>query len=269
MKKHAVVALSFFTSISIYGAAIEKVDKSPDTKEEKFQRLSDDTYTIAQLRQAHSLAERHKKEWVKFVEKMDEERVSQDKAKFGAVHDDDYFGQLHLPLLLAAKEASSKFGSKYLNVTQCPHTAVDVFPFVHKDNKYKLIAIGKYIARLKREKYASVGGITEYGETFEQTGVREAEEEAHLKLNPESLVLLGANSSPIRDPRGRHITSIFYGCITDQLPQPSDEAQSVYLMTQEDVESTKAEDWCARDHRKMALTAFLRLAEIINQNETS
>lgn len=254
MKQQVIKKLLLLASINIYGAA-----------EESFQRLKDDTYTMRKLREASLLAKKQKDEWAKFAASIKEETVSQEREESGPIHDDDYFGLLHLPLLLAAKEASSKFGSKHLNVTQCPHTAVDLFPFVCSDGVYKLIAIGKYISRLKREKYASVGGITEYGETFEQTGVREAQEEAHLKLSSESFVLLGANSSPTRDPRGRHITSIFYGCITDQLPQPSDEAQSVYLMTHEEVKSTKAEDWCARDHREMALTAFERLTEIISK----
>ncbi len=272
IKKHIYLSLILLINVNAYAMEksypdIEKVPLLSKTKQPPFQRIKDGTYTTKKLEEAGKIAIEQEAVWKEFANSIDTETMMLDKETYGPLHDDDHFMKLHLPLLLASKSAA-RFG-KPINVTNCPHVAVDIFAFKKDDKEAacRLIVLGKYIARLKREKWSTVGGFAEYGETFEHTGVREAEEEAHLSLDPKSFLLLDTSSSPDRDPRGRHVTSIGFGCVTDQLPQSSDEAQNVYLMTLKGVESTKEEDWCAKDFKQRAISAFGKLSHITEKKQ--
>ncbi len=86
------------------------------------------------------------------------------------------------------------------------------------DNKFPVLAVdvvitdekGQIVLVKRRhppftDYWALPGGSIEYGETVEQTALREAEEETGLKVRVERLV--GVYSDPERDPRG-HVISI-------------------------------------------------------------
>jgi len=72
--------------------------------------------------------------------------------------------------------------------------------------------------------WALPGGFVEYGETLEQTAVREALEETSLSIN--NLRLLGCYSDPQRDPR-QHTISTVYVARGEGTPRADDDAKDL------------------------------------------
>ncbi|MHA2208781.1 MAG: NUDIX domain-containing protein [Candidatus Thorarchaeota archaeon] len=85
-----------------------------------------------------------------------------------------------------------------------PSPAVDV-----------LVTDGERILLVKRgkdpykDRFALPGGFVEYGETVEETAVREIMEETGVQIKLEAI--LGVYSDPQRDPRGHILTTVFIG----------------------------------------------------------
>ena len=75
---------------------------------------------------------------------------------------------------------------------------------IKKDNGYVFV---KRKNEPFKDYWALPGGIIEYGETVEETALREAKEETGLDVN--LLQLIGIYSDPSRDPRGHYITVVY------------------------------------------------------------
>jgi ADP-ribose pyrophosphatase YjhB (NUDIX family) len=101
----------------------------------------------------------------------------------------------------------------------CPPIAADV-----------IIEIGSQIVLIERKNFpfgwAIPGGFVEFGESVEQTAVREIREETCLEV--ELRVLLGVYSRPDRDPRGHTVTVVYIGRARGN-PRAADDAQNVDL----------------------------------------
>ncbi len=134
---------------------------------------------------------------------------------------------------------------KYKN----PALAVDII--IEKDENIILIT-------RKHEPYANSyalpGGFVEYGEVVEDTAVREAYEETHLKVQP--LEILGCYSSPDRDPRKHVISIVFIAKTNDKLPQGGDDAKTANFYPLKDVVNMKL----AFDHKQI-IEDYLRWKE--------
>jgi 8-oxo-dGTP diphosphatase len=91
--------------------------------------------------------------------------------------------------------------------------------------------------------WALPGGFVEYGETLEQTAVREAKEETSLDI--ELVRQFHAYSDPERDPRGHTITMVFVATAKG-VPIARDDARAVAVFPPEEVPVP-----LAFDHRKI------------------
>lgn len=74
--------------------------------------------------------------------------------------------------------------------------------------------------------WALPGGFVEYGETVEQSAIREVKEETGLDL--EGLSQFFVYSQPDRDPRG-HTVSVVFSAIGKGKPQAADDAADLGL----------------------------------------
>jgi len=99
--------------------------------------------------------------------------------------------------------------------------------------------------------WALPGGFVDYGESVEQTAVREAKEETGLDIKITSL--MGVFSAPGRDPRFHTITTVF-SAIADGEPKADDDAGEAGVFTKD----TLPED-IAFDHRDVLNEYFGRL----------
>lgn len=130
----------------------------------------------------------------------------------------------------------------------CPPIAADV-----------IIEIDTRILLIERKNFpfgwAIPGGFVEFGETVEQTAVREAREETSLEV--ELRALLGVYSRPDRDPRGQTVTIVYIGRGVGN-PRAADDAQNVELFQPDLLPST-----IAFDHREILADyrRFLRTGE--------
>jgi 8-oxo-dGTP diphosphatase len=114
----------------------------------------------------------------------------------------------------------------------CPPIAADV-----------IAEIGDRIVLIERRNFplgwAIPGGFVDFGETVEQTAVREAREEICLEV--ELRTLLGIYSRPDRDPRGQTVTAVYIGRATGT-PNAADDAQDVRLFLPDQLPSRLAFD---------------------------
>ncbi len=123
----------------------------------------------------------------------------------------DYFGNPYHPFLntvVASNgkihpfliQLTSRFHPDYFKPFRNPFPTVDV-----------VIEVNEGIVLIYRKNYpygwALPGGFVEYGETLEETAIREAKEETNLDI--EIKYLLGCYSNPKRDPRFHTITTVF------------------------------------------------------------
>jgi 8-oxo-dGTP diphosphatase len=91
--------------------------------------------------------------------------------------------------------------------------------------------------------WALPGGFVEYGETLEQTAVREAKEETSLTIV--NLRLLGCYSDPQRDPR-QHTISTVYVARGEGTPRADDDAAGLGIYP-----LSSLPDPLCFDHRKI------------------
>jgi ADP-ribose pyrophosphatase YjhB (NUDIX family) len=91
--------------------------------------------------------------------------------------------------------------------------------------------------------WALPGGFIEYGETVEQTAIREAKEETGLDLL--ALKQFHVYSTPNRDPRG-HAVSVVFTAKGIGAPKAADDAKDIDLFQLKDLPKD-----IAFDHRKI------------------
>ncbi|MCS7279795.1 MAG: NUDIX domain-containing protein [Thermodesulfobacteriaceae bacterium] len=123
----------------------------------------------------------------------------------------DYLGNPYHPFLNTIVASNAKIHSFLIEITSRFHP--DSFrpfrnPFPTVDI---IIEIEEGIVLIYRKNYpygwALPGGFVDYGETLEETAIREAREETNLEI--EIKYLLGCYSDPKRDPRFHTITTVF------------------------------------------------------------
>ena len=108
----------------------------------------------------------------------------------------------------------------------------------HEEKKYKdpiptvdlIVRKGNHILLEIRghEPFAGVhafpGGHMDYGETVEQTALRELKEETSIEAK--IVGILGVYSDPNRDPRGQRVTTVFIADWLNGNPVGADDAES-------------------------------------------
>jgi 8-oxo-dGTP diphosphatase len=107
-----------------------------------------------------------------------------------------------------------------------------------------IIALGGQGVLLVRRKnypygWALPGGFVDYGETVEESAVREAREETSLAI--ESLRQFRVYSDPARDPR-QHTVSVVFTARAQGTPQAADDAEAVGVFTAETLPTPLAFD---------------------------
>lgn len=110
-----------------------------------------------------------------------------------------------------------------------PSAAASVAVFAKLDNVFLVI---RRLQEPYKGYYAFPGGYLDVdNEDLEHTGIRELEEEAGLKLQPDNLQLIDVRSSPTRDPRG-HVIDVGYLSIIERscpIPDKTDEAKPEWV----------------------------------------
>jgi len=96
--------------------------------------------------------------------------------------------------------------------------------------------------------WALPGGFVDYGESLEETAIREAKEETSLDI--ELKAQFHTYSDPKRDPR-QHTISTVYVAKAEGKPKAQDDAQEVGIFTQEEISFP-----LAFDHEKILADYF-------------
>lgn len=115
-----------------------------------------------------------------------------------------------------------------------PFLAVDII--ILFDDKLVLIKRGK---EPFKDHFALPGGFVEYGETVEDSALRESNEETGLEIT--KISLFGVYSKPDRDPRGHTVSVVFYGRGKGK-PKAGDDAEDVFLFDIDQVPKNLAFD---------------------------
>jgi 8-oxo-dGTP diphosphatase len=117
-------------------------------------------------------------------------------------------------------------------------------PFLTVD---AIIEIDSGIILIKRKNpppgWAIPGGFVDYGETLEDSVIREAKEETGLDIN--LVRQFHTYSDPKRDPRHHTVSTIFIAAASGN-PVAADDAAEVKIFTREDLPKE-----IAFDHRKI------------------
>ncbi|MFH1097686.1 MAG: NUDIX hydrolase [Candidatus Desantisbacteria bacterium] len=124
-------------------------------------------------------------------------------------------------------------------------------PFPTADIIIELKDRGIVLIKRKNPPYgwAIPGGFVEYGESMEQTAVREAKEETGLDIS--LICQLHTYSAPDRDPRHHTITTVFVAQ-ADGEPKADDDAAEVGIFKEDNLP-----DDIAFDHRRILADYFL------------
>ncbi|MEW6618455.1 MAG: NUDIX hydrolase [bacterium] len=99
--------------------------------------------------------------------------------------------------------------------------------------------------------WAIPGGFVDYGESLEQTAVREAKEETSLDV--QLIKQFHTYSNPERDPRHHTITTVYLARATGT-PKADDDAKQIGVFTQETLPQN-----LAFDHKKILQDYFNNL----------
>jgi 8-oxo-dGTP diphosphatase len=97
-------------------------------------------------------------------------------------------------------------------------------------------------------RYALPGGHVDYGETVEQTAVRELKEECAISCR--LVGIMGVYSDPKRDPRGQRISTVFIADYSAGELKAGDDAGSAEWMDFESI-MRESESEFSFDHRKI------------------
>jgi len=88
--------------------------------------------------------------------------------------------------------------------------------------------------------WAIPGGFVEYGESLEETAIREAKEETGLDVT--LIKQFHTYSSPERDPRHHSITTVYIAKARGGTPRANDDAKEIGIFTQENLPQPLAFD---------------------------
>jgi ADP-ribose pyrophosphatase YjhB (NUDIX family) len=89
------------------------------------------------------------------------------------------------------------------------------------------------LRRNEPQQWAIPGGFCDYGESLEQTAVREAREETGLTV--ELIEQFHTYSDPLRDPRQHNITTVYIARAIGGTLQAQDDAQEIGIFTEADL----------------------------------
>ncbi len=109
-----------------------------------------------------------------------------------------------------------------------PKLTVDILIELEKDSK----VIGIVLIERKNPPlgWALPGGFVDYGESLEQTAIREAKEETSLDVK--LVRQFHTYSEPLRDPRHHTVTAVYIAKATGT-PKACDDAKTVGIFTRE------------------------------------
>ena len=109
-----------------------------------------------------------------------------------------------------------------------PKLTVDILIEFEKDSK------GMGIVLIERKNpplgWALPGGFVDYGESLEQTAIREAKEETSLDIK--LVRQFHTYSEPLRDPRHHSVTVVYIARATG-MPKACDDAKAIGIFTRE------------------------------------
>ncbi len=110
-----------------------------------------------------------------------------------------------------------------------PYPTVDIIIEVEReDGRTGIVLIERKFSPLG---WALPGGFVEYGESLEDTAIREAKEETSLDIR--LVEQLHTYSDPGRDPRFHTISTVFIAAARGE-PRAQDDARNVGVFTEED-----------------------------------
>ncbi|TKB24030.1 NUDIX hydrolase [Desulfopila sp. IMCC35006] len=117
----------------------------------------------------------------------------------------------------------------------CPHCKAEIETFKNPTPTVDIIIeIGNKIVLIERKNppygWALPGGFVDYGESYENAALREAEEETGLKIL--DLHQFHTYSDPGRDPRGHTASTVFIGR-AEGSPCAGDDAKRAELFGQD------------------------------------
>jgi len=118
-----------------------------------------------------------------------------------------------------------------------PVPTVDIIIEVELETRAKGIVL--IYRRNEPRAWALPGGFVDYGETLEETAVREAREETGLAV--ESIAQFHTYSDPTRDPRRHTISTVFIARAKGR-PGPGDDAERVGVFAEENIPPSLAFD---------------------------
>ena len=146
--------------------------------------------------------------------------------------------------------------NEYLKCPECgakiekfrnPITTVDIIIEMRENDRYKGIVL--IFRKNIPKKWAIPGGFVDYGESLEETALREAKEETGLKVK--NLKQFKAYSAPERDPRMHTISNVFIAQ-AEGMTAAGDDADKIEIFTENDI----PED-IAFDHREILRDYFM------------
>ena len=120
---------------------------------------------------------------------------------------------------------------------KCPHCNTEIESYRNpKPTVDIIIEISDRIVLIERKNppygWALPGGFVDYGESYENAALREAEEETNLKVT--ELRQFHTYSNPDRDPRGHTASTVFIGK-ADGHPTAGDDAARVDLFNKDNL----------------------------------
>ncbi len=120
---------------------------------------------------------------------------------------------------------------------KCPHCNAEIESFRNpKPTVDIIIEISDRIVLIERKNppygWALPGGFVDYGESYENAALREAEEETNLKVN--NLRQFHTYSNPDRDPRMHTATTVFIAEAVGS-PTAGDDAARVELFSKDNL----------------------------------
>lgn len=102
--------------------------------------------------------------------------------------------------------------------------------------------------------WALPGGFVDYGESLEESAIREAKEETSLDVT--LIKQFHTYSAPDRDPRHHTITTVYIAKVKGGTPKAKDDAKEIGVFTQENLPPN-----LAFDHEKILKDYFLTLEQ--------